>query len=1271
MTGPSRALLPQPVYEALRRGERSGEGPAVAVFVDLEGFTALSERLMAKGQEGAEQVARVIDSVFTPLVETVHRHGGFIAGFAGDAFTAVFPAPHVGAPHALAAAHALREAGQGAEPSSLRVGVGSGTFRWSWSDAARVLLTGGSAVTAAVAAESHALSGDVVLHPSVAADCATAAVGDGFARLVGAPPRAPAPVPTRLDQDPAVLTRFVPPEEVDGSRDGEFRWVVSVFAQFDDPDPDAVHRFLATVAPWVARRGGTVARAAVGDKGATILFFWGAPIAVERPVERALGFLREVLLRHPTPQRLRAGLTSERVFAGLVGGAGRVEYTAYGGGITLAARLCAAAPWGDVHAAGSVAGRLDPAWTEALGPRSFKGFRHPLDVLALRPGDADAPREASIELHGRDADLAWLTQHVDAALAGDGPRVVVVGGPAGVGKSSLVAAARALRPGLRWVRGVCDEHDRGALRPFEAVVRDLLGLSDASPSPEQLRSAPAWPPSADPHAELLAGWLGGRTGAWERLTGRERRDALRAALQTLLVAAGADRPLALHLDDLQWLDAESTALVRHLAGAGSGVIVLTSRPRRGELPSAPAEAATRVLTGLGPAGVGALAARALGGPCAPSLARSLHDRTGGNPFFVAQLVRSLRESGALEEEDGGWRLATEHGAALPASLQEVLVARLDRLARPVREVVLAAAILGLSFSPGLHDGLVERSAVSERADAAGAGVLEPAEPRWAFVHGLMQDAAYGLQPVTARRTAHRRAASLLIARHGTEPGRAQATIADHLLRAGDEDAALPHIEAACAHFRAHFDVDSHTHWGARLRALYRARPALRDARLAFVRTETATLAMVPGGRATALQILEEELGLPARLPESPPEVLRREAARVLDGDAAEQGALVHLVRTWLVQCAMDQAGGAALDVLRELVARIDRPAAATTPDPSVIGNLRRSLGALEYRFGARSRAAELLTASVAPLEQAGDHEGVIAARQRLARLHWVSGRLDAADTEVVALRDAAARWGTRRDVGDCALQESLIALDRGELDRALTAAEEGEQAHRAAHVAPNVLIHLSTQATVHAVRGDAAGADRAMAAARALVDAGASRFMTATLARVEGEVAWRLDRWEQARSRLDEALAGARASGYPHAIADVAIQRAELAIRTDDPEGARALAQEVAGLLGEGGASHDRAWLDLLWARLDAPADRAARLAPWFAGWERSPQALLELPARLVRAEAAVALGEGVPPEEAAGIRALLDRMGIGPGAQWARQAAALGIRGDSTAPRG
>ncbi len=390
---------------------------------------------------------------------------------------------------------------------------------------------------------------------------------------------------------------------------------------------------------------------------------------------------------------------------------------------------------------------------------------------------------------------AWpsgsLLERSRAQARGGARQVVLVSGEPGIGKTRLAsyAALRADAEGFAVCWGACSEDVAAPYEPWievcsqlvEHAPDDVLDGHVAAHGGEigrlarnlarRVPDAPA-PRSSDPETERLL---------------------LFKAVGELLRAVARSQPLCVVLDDFHWADGQSVALLKHVARAveqGALMMIVIYRdsdltkdhPLTGVLADLRrSEGVERIrLSGLGPVEVAELVAAAAGHELdadALALAGGLATETGGNPFFVGEILRNLTESGAItfDEATGRWSVDRSALSSLPESVREVIEHRIDRLGEQAREVLTVAAVIGRSFDVALLTALVEipESRLLDQLEAAvGATLLHESTDqvgRFTFEHALINHTLYQGLGNTRRARVHHRVAEALEEQLGGRP----------------------------------------------------------------------------------------------------------------------------------------------------------------------------------------------------------------------------------------------------------------------------------------------------------------------------------------------------------------------------------------------------------------------------------------------------------------------------------------------------------------------
>jgi class 3 adenylate cyclase/tetratricopeptide (TPR) repeat protein len=630
---------------------------------------------------------------------------------------------------------------------------------------------------------------------------------------------------------------------VAAAREGERKQVTVLFADLKgslellaDRDPEDARRLLDPVLERmidaVRRYGGTVNQV-LGDG---IMALFGAPLAQEDHAVRACyaaltmqasvaAYAREVQRSEGVPIQIRVGLNSGEVVVRSIDSDLHLDYSAVGQTTHLAGRMEQMALPGSILLTGATL-RLAEDYVEVrpLGPVPVRGLGNPVDVYELTGAGPvrsrlDAARARGLtRFVGRTRELAALREALAAAAAGDG-RTVVVLGEAGVGKSRLLDEFARSPDARTWLVLEAAATTYGRMRsepPVVELLRRYFGV-DAGDDTQAIREKVAGrvlvldealrdilPPILALLDALPDDW------AFRTLDPEERRREILEAIPRLLTRASRRSPLLLIVEDLHWIDAESLAVLETLAARLSGhrvLLVVSLRPEGGDvhlrfraavevrLEPLPPESATGLLdtllgedTGLGP------------------LKRLLVERTGGNPFFLEETVRALVETGVLSGRPGAFALTRAAAEVqIPATVQALLAARIDRLSPEDKRLLQTAAVIGVDVPSALlravagfgDEDLRAGLARLEAAELLDQSALFP-DPEYRFRHALTHDVAYQSLLSERRRALHRSIVEAIEAqdrRHG--PARVE-QLADHAVRGELWDEAVVYLRRAGA-----------------------------------------------------------------------------------------------------------------------------------------------------------------------------------------------------------------------------------------------------------------------------------------------------------------------------------------------------------------------------------------------------------------------------------------------------------------------------------------
>ena len=602
----------------------------------------------------------------------------------------------------------------------------------------------------------------------------------------------------------------------------------SLAAQLDPEDMgDLIRAFQRATATAVTRFEGHVAKL-MGD-GALVYF--GYPRAHEDDAERAaraglavLEAVRTLGRERGLALEARGGIATGLVVVGELMGEGEArERGVVGETPNLAARLQALAVPGTVVVSETTRRLLGETFElQALGPQSLKGIAAPVPAWSILCEAENVSRFEALHatgmtpLVGRKQEVALLLERWQDASAGQG-QAVLLSGEAGIGKSRILSALRE-RIGERSIvlRYQCSPHHiNDAFHPIIGQISRAANLIVGEPPQIQLDKLEAMISSSGLEVSKIAPFVASLLSlpAAERypalpMTPNELRERTIAALFALFVELTKEAPVLALLEDAHWIDPTSLDVFSRLVGRLSGLhalLVVTFRPEFAAPWLGQTHVTSLALDRIGRRHAVTMIQQITGGMTLPEeVLEQIVVRTDGVPLFVEELTKTVLESGLLREASGSYVLgATLSPLAIPSTLQDSLMARLDRLA-PIKEIAQIGAAIGREFSYRLLEAVspikgaelgnaLSQLVASELVHQRGA----PPDATYIFKHALVQDTAHASLLRSRRQRIHADIAKALAERFAHHAESVPAIMAHHYTEAGLSEAATQYwVKAA-------------------------------------------------------------------------------------------------------------------------------------------------------------------------------------------------------------------------------------------------------------------------------------------------------------------------------------------------------------------------------------------------------------------------------------------------------------------------------------------
>jgi len=839
--------------ENFHNGKTSGSFDAGVLFLDIVGFTSLTQKLMKNGAEGAEVLSEIINRIFPACIEVIYKNGGFISTFAGDAFIALFTENSIesSANTSFQIKDIFRKKGFqktkfGTFHLSFRIGLSYGKINWKIirNQNQNTYYFSGKTIIDSQKCQKKCDSGEILFDgPYKDKLSSNFGLKEKIKKYYHFNSEISNPIKVYPAENPYLENqeKFISESILNLEVSGEFREIVPCFIALENKENQ--DEYISRIIDVTFQYGGYFKDINFTEKEIIILCYLGAPKGIENLFERALDLALTV--RNLPDFRVKIGMTFGTVFTGFIEDKNRCEYLAIGEIVNLAARYCTDSDWNEIWLAHTIFKNMRELFSiKFLGKRNYKGFTEKIPTYFLQNKIKPSKNKISKdEIFGREKELYKLSKLIEPFKQQKFARIVYVHGIAGIGKSRLVNEFRKkliplktektilrkellssqIKTDFNWFFLPCNEIMRTSFHPFIHFLKECFAQSERNSNQKNKQNF------ENKFQELLESLkdeeiknelfrtksiLGAminlywKNSLYELLDSKGKYQNILYAFKNFIKANCLIKPVILEIEDAHWIDNDSKKmleiLTRNIENYPLSIICSCRLKDDGSqtnfgLKNIPES--NLLLEYLDKKAAKSFVTEKLKAKVSPKLFDLIWYKSEGNPFYIEQIILFLQENDLLEKTKKFYELSSKIDIItfkIPSTINAIIIARIDKLTSELKELVKTASVLGREFAVNVLSAMLHHKPITKTLKEGDKENIWKAlsEILYIFKHSLIRESVYQMQLKKHLRELHKLAGETIEVLYRENLPEHYTELADHFDKAEIPDKAIFYFEKA-------------------------------------------------------------------------------------------------------------------------------------------------------------------------------------------------------------------------------------------------------------------------------------------------------------------------------------------------------------------------------------------------------------------------------------------------------------------------------------------